>query len=295
MGSTVTTRGIYIRDTIRCYLPDQDITAPWWASRAEEWWTLCANQPWWMGGFIWTGFDYRGEPTPFTWPNINSHFGVMDMCGFPKNLYYYYKSWWSDQDVIHISPHWNATEKGKAGDTAEVWVNSNADEVELFLNEKSCGTRQMPRNGHLRWRLPYEPGTLKAVGTREGRTMESRVETTGIPVSLRLISDRRALKADGRDATVVNLQALDGDGREVPDAANLVTFTLTGSGRILGAGNGDPSSHEPDQTLTNQIARKMFNGKCQLIIQTGYEVGLVKVSASSEGIMTETISIPVIR
>ncbi|HTM91163.1 MAG TPA: glycoside hydrolase family 2 TIM barrel-domain containing protein, partial [Flavisolibacter sp.] len=113
MGSTVTTRGIYVKDSINAYVPDQDITAPWWASTAEAWWTLAAPNDFWLGGFVWTGFDYRGEPTPYQWPNINSHFGIMDMCGFPKNIYYYYQSWWSDKDVLHISPHWNW--KGKEG------------------------------------------------------------------------------------------------------------------------------------------------------------------------------------
>ena len=110
MGSTVTTRGIYEKDSIRGYVPDQDITAPWWASTAETWSLLAEPNNYWMGGFVWTGFDYRGEPTPFHWPNINSHFGVMDMCGFPKNIYYYYQSWWTDKDVLHILNFSNISE-----------------------------------------------------------------------------------------------------------------------------------------------------------------------------------------
>ena len=113
MGSTVTTRGIYEKDTVKGYVPDEDVTAPWWANTAEQWWPMAANDSWYMGGFVWTGFDYRGEPTPYQWPNISSHFGVMDMCGFPKNIYYYYQSWWTNDDVLHISPHWNW--KGKEG------------------------------------------------------------------------------------------------------------------------------------------------------------------------------------
>ncbi|RYZ45587.1 MAG: glycoside hydrolase family 2 protein, partial [Sphingobacteriales bacterium] len=163
MGSTVTTRGIYEKDSIRGYLPDQDITAPWWASRAEEWWPLAAENPYWTGGFVWTGFDYRGEPTPFEWPNVNSHFGIMDVCGFPKNIYYYYQSWWTDKDVLHISPHWNFNNQDKRGKPIDVWVNSNADNVELFLNGKSQGKKDMPRNGHLQWKVNYEPGKLEAV------------------------------------------------------------------------------------------------------------------------------------
>src|SRR5258708_15282595 len=144
MGSTVTTRGIYEKDSIRGYVPDQDITAMWWSSKAEDWWTLAATNNFWLGGFVWTGLDYRGEPTPYKWPNINSHFGIMDMCGFPKNIYYYYQSWWTNKDVLHIAPHWNlpagqAGSKGKEGQPIDVWVYSNADNAELFLNGKSLG------------------------------------------------------------------------------------------------------------------------------------------------------------
>jgi beta-galactosidase len=139
MGSTVTTRGEYVKDTVRGYVPDQDITAPWWASTAETWWKLAAENDFWLGGFVWTGFDYRGEPTPYQWPNINSHFGIMDMCGFPKNIYYYYQSWWTNKDVLHISPHWNWRGKGPGwnkpvGDSIDVWVNTNADNVESIMN-----------------------------------------------------------------------------------------------------------------------------------------------------------------
>jgi beta-galactosidase len=161
MGSTVTTRGIYEKDSVRGYLPDEDIISPPWASTAETWWLLAAVNRYWMGGFVWTGFDYRGEPTPYEWPNINSHFGVMDMCGFPKNLYYYYQSWWTDKDVLHISPHWNWG--NRRGKPIDVWVNSNADDAELFLNGKSLGKKDMPRNGHLQWSVNYEPGVLSAV------------------------------------------------------------------------------------------------------------------------------------
>ena len=174
MGSTVTTRGIYAKDSTAGYLPDQDITAPWWASTAEAWWPLAAENKWMLGGFIWTGFDYRGEPTPFRWPNINSHFGIMDMCGFPKNIYYYYQSWWSDKDVLHISPHWNW--KGKEGQPIDVWVNTNADNVELFLNGKSLGKKDMPRNSHLKWSVPYEPGKLEAIAYKKGRKLAAKVE-----------------------------------------------------------------------------------------------------------------------
>lgn len=283
MGSTVTSRGMYEKDSIRGYLPDQDITAPWWASKAEDWWVLAAENPYWMGGFIWTGFDYRGEPTPFKWPNINSHFGIMDMCGFPKNLYYYYQSWWTDKDVLHISPHWNW--KGKEGQPIDVWVNTNAENVELFLNGKSLGKKDMPRNSHLKWSVPYAPGILKAIAYKKGRKLEASVETTGEPVEIILTPYRTTIEANGTDVCVINVTVLDKQGREVPDANNLIKFKYTGDGKIIGVGNGDPSSHEPDKYLVDSLwQRKLFNGKCQVILQSDKSVDKIHFEATAEGL-----------
>jgi len=291
MGSTVTTRGIYEKDTVRCYVPDQDIMAPWWASLAEYWWSIAATRDWFMGGFIWTGFDYRGEPTPFGWPNINSHFGIMDMCGFPKNIYYYYQSWWTDLDVLHISPHWNWP--GREGDTIDVWVNSNAGEVELILNGNSLGKKKMQPNSHLKWKVVYEPGVLEAVASKEGRIFRSRVETTGNPYRVVLSPDRVQLIADGKDATVINVSVLDKDGREVPDANNLIQFSIAGEGRIIGVGNGDPSSHEPDRVLDGKYQRHLFSGKCQVILQSDKKEGRIELAASSEGLTGDVAAIRV--
>lgn len=282
MGSTVTTRGIYELDTAKGYVPDQDITAPWWAARAEEWWPLAAENPFWMGGFVWTGFDYRGEPTPFSWPNINSHFGIMDMCGFPKNIYYYYQSWWSDKDVLHISPHWN--HKGKEGQAVDVWVNSNADNVELFLNGKSLGKKDMPRNGHLQWSVKYEPGVVEAVAFKGARKVLSKVETTGAPAEVVVTPYKTTMLADGRDATVINISIIDRQGRDVPDADNLVRFSIKGDARIIGVGNGDPSSHEQDRYSDTAAQRHAFNGRCQVIVLAGKTPGSIKFEAKSEGL-----------
>lgn len=289
MGSTVTTRGIYEKDTIRGYVPDQDITAPWWASTAETWWTLAAPNDFWLGGFVWTGFDYRGEPTPYQWPNINSHFGIMDMCGFPKNIYYYYQSWWTDKDVLHISPHWNFREKGPGwnkpvGDSIDVWVNTNADNVELFLNGKSKGKKDMPRNSHLKWTINYEPGKLEAVAYKKGKRLTSKVETTGLPVEVVVTPYKTTILADGKDATVVNVTVLDREGREVPGADNMISFEIEGPGKIIGVGNGDPSSHEPDKCMDGAWQRRLFNGKCQVIIQAGKETGMIKFNAKATGL-----------
>ena len=285
MGSTVTTRGEVRTDSIRGYLPDQDITAPWWASTAETWWKLAAPNDFWLGGFIWTGFDYRGEPTPFKWPNINSHFGVMDVCGFPKNIYYYYKSWWTDKDVLHISPHWNhEIVWGKPVPMIEVWVNSNADNVELFLNGKSQGKKEMPRNGHLKWPVSYEPGKLEAVAFKKGKKLTAKVETTGTPTEVVMTPYKTTMMADGTDVTIVNISVVDREGREVPDANNMIRFEWEGDAKIIGVGNGDPSSHEPDKCADGAWQRSLFNGKCQVIIQSGTAPGIIHVDAKAAGL-----------
>ena len=289
MGSTVTTRGVLEKDSIRAYVPDQDITAPWWASTAETWWKLAATNDYWLGGFVWTGFDYRGEPTPYEWPNINSHFGILDMCGFPKNIYYYYQSWWKDKDVLHISPHWNLPGKragwqDKQGKPVEVLVNSNADDVELFLNGKSLGKKDMPRNGHLNWTVNYEPGTLSAVAYKKGKKLTAKVETTGLPTEVVMTPYKTTMLADGTDVSVINISVVDKEGREVPDADNLIKFSIKGPGKIIGVGNGDPSSHEPDKCADGMWQRTLFNGKCQVLVQAGTTPGMISFDASATGL-----------
>ncbi len=289
MGSTVTTRGVYEKDSIKAYLPDQDITAPWWASRGEAWWKVAAVNNYWIGGFVWTGFDYRGEPTPFKWPNINSHFGIMDVCGFPKNIYYYYQSWWTDKDVLHISPHWNW--KGKEGNPIDVWVNSNADNVELFLNGKSLGKKDMPRNGHLQWSVNYEPGKLEAIAFKKGKKLTSSVETTNLPAKLLLVPSKMRLIADGKDVSVINITVIDKEGREVPDANKMIDFKLFGDAKIIGVGNGDPSSHQADFCKDGKWQRSSFNGKCQVIIQAGKTKGKHRFEAILDGLYLTTLDL----
>ena len=266
VASTVSTRGIYKTDTVNAYVPDYDSVAPPWASTAEYWWRIAATREWFMGGFAWTGFDYRGEPTPFSWPDINSHFGIMDMCGFPKTVYYYYQSWWTDKDVLHIAPDWNF--KGRDGQPVPVWVNTNADNVELFLNGHSLGKKDMPRNGHLEWMVKYVPGKLEAVAWKKGKKLTTFVETTGNPYSIVIQPSGQKLQADGADAMVFNVSVADRQGREVPDAQNLLHFSVAGSAAIIGVGNGDPSSHEPDQYANDDWQRHLFNGRAQVIVQS---------------------------
>jgi len=300
MGSTVTTRGIYVKDSIRAYLPDEDLNAPWWANTAEQWWALAADKSYWLGGYIWTGFDYRGEPTPYSWPNISSHFGVMDICGFPKNIYYYYKSWFTDDDVLHLSPHWNW--KGKEGENIPVWVNTNADEVELFLNKKSLGKKTMARNSHLEWSVPYEAGRLEAIATKKGKRLTSFVETTGDPHEVIVTPYKTTMNADGSESTVVNISVVDRQGREVPDAGNLIRFRATGDLHIIGVGNGDPSSHEADNStidpnlppIDSIAQRHLFNGHCQVILQSGTRPGMTHFIAEADGLQSGSTDISLI-
>jgi beta-galactosidase len=245
-GSTVSTRGIYTNDAVRGYVSSYDLNEQPWSTTAERWWSYFADRPWLSGGFTWTGFDYRGEPTPYGWPCINSHFGVMDMCGFPKDLYYYYQSWWTDRPVLHLFPHWNWP--GQAGQAIDVWCFSNCKQVELFLNGKSLGRKTMKPNSHLDWMVNYEPGTLSAKGydANDKLITETKVETTGAPAAVQLEPDRATINADGEDVSVITVSVRDAQNRVVPVATNLVDFDLEGPGKILGVGNGDPSCHEPD-------------------------------------------------
>ena len=238
MASALSTRGEYVNDTIKGYVSDFDLNAPSWGDITEDWWKLFDARKWLAGGFVWTGFDYRGEPTPYRWPCINSHFGIMDVCGFPKNNYYYYQSWWSDKDVLHIFPHWNW--KGKEGQPVNVWCYSNCENVELFLNGKSLGKKSMEKDFHLEWNVPYEPGTLEARGVRNGKLITAKIETTGEPATIQLTPDRTVINADGEDVSVISVTALNSEGREVPVADNLIHFELNGAGKIIGVGNGDP-------------------------------------------------------
>ncbi|MBN2576022.1 MAG: DUF4982 domain-containing protein [Deltaproteobacteria bacterium] len=245
-GSTVATRGIYSNDKERGYVSAYDDNVTSWSTTAKQWWSFFAARPWLSGGFVWTGFDYRGEPTPYHWPCISSHFGVLDTCGFPKDNFWNYRSWWTEAPVLHLLPHWNWP--GREGQTLDVRALSNCDEVEVFLDGRSLGRKAMKPASELAWQVAYRPGTLSAKGYRAGRIVaETKVETTGAPAALRLSADRNTIAADGQDVAVVTVSAVDAQGRTVPVAQDPVAFQLAGPGRIIGVGNGDPSSHEPDK------------------------------------------------
>ena len=249
-ASTFSTRGIYVEDRDHQHLTAYDVNKPDWGATAEESWSHYAARPYVGGQFQWTGFDYRGEETPFYWPAISSQFGILDLCGFPKDNFYYYQAWWSDHPVLHLFPHWNWP--GREGQEIDVWVHSNCEEVELFLNGQSQGRKTMQRNSHLEWKIKYAPGILLARGYNGGKeVLTDQVETTGEPVAIQLEPHRATIKADGEDVSVITVLVNDAQGRKVPAAGNLITFTINGPGKIIGVGNGDPSSHEPDQYVEN--------------------------------------------
>ena len=245
-----------------------------WSELAEEWWTFYATREWVAGGFAWTGFDYRGEPTPYGWPSINSNFGIVDMCGFPKDNFFYYKAWWTKEPVLHLFPHWNW--EGREGDEIPVWVHSNLDEVELLLNGKSLGRQKVPRLGHVEWKVRYEPGTIEAHGWKDGKLLlTEKRETTGPAVALRLEADRTEIDADGEDIVTLTVSAVDSQGRAVPTADVLVDFKVTGDGALIGVGNGDSNCQESDK----EPHRSLFNGLAQAIVQSTKMAGSIQVDA----------------
>ncbi|MFO1475837.1 MAG: beta-galactosidase GalA [Verrucomicrobiota bacterium] len=244
--TTQGTRGIYVDDRPKAHLSPQEHGDS--GANCEVGWKFYAARPYLAGLFYWTGFDYRGESTPFGYPAIGSQFGLLDTCGFPKDSAYYLKSWWTGAPLVHAYPHWNWPDR--AGKEIDVRVFSNCEEVELLLNGRSAGRKAMERNGHLDWKIVYEPGTLLVRGYNAGKTAaEDRIETTGAPAAVRLSPDRAAIRADREDATPVAVEILDAQGRVVPVAGNQVAFEIEGQGRIIGVGNGDPSCHEPDRCV----------------------------------------------
>ncbi|WP_374274653.1 beta-galactosidase GalA [Brevundimonas sp.] len=284
-GSTVQTRGEYVRDDARHIVPAYDTEHPWWASTAEEWWTIAAERPYIAGGFIWTGFDYRGEPTPFNrWPSVASYFGAMDSCGFPKDNYWFYRAWWRPEPLVHLFPHWDWPER--RGETIPVWVHANVDRVELVVNGQSMGMKDVVPNRHLAWAVPYQPGWIEARGWKDGRALPPvRRETTGAPARLALSADRERLNADGQDVAMLAVSVLDARGRFSPRANEQVTFEIEGPARVIGVGNGDPVSHEADRAAT----RLTFNGLAQAIVQTERRGGAITVTARAPGLRAATV------
>jgi beta-galactosidase len=277
--SAVGTRGIYVTDYDKGYVGSYDPYTTTGRASAEGWWSFCNARPWLAGGFVWTGFDYRGEPSPNGWPNISSQYGIIDTCGFPKDTFYYYQSWWTEKTVLHLFPHWNWP--GMEGKQIAVWVYTNVEKVELFLNDESLGAGEVKKDGHLVWNVGYVPGVLEARGFKDGELVTTiRRETTGAPATLAIYADRAEIAADGEDVAMFAVEVRDARGRIVPITDNLVTFKVIGSGKLIGVGNGDPTNQESDKSSS----RKAFGGRCMAIVQSTKLADNITVEATSPGL-----------
>lgn len=300
--SALATRGSYDMpsDSVRCWpirwdLPfttgNSDNTcsaydncrAPW-GSTHEETWKIIKQHDFLSGMYIWTGFDYLGEPTPYGWPSRSSYFGIFDLAGFPKDAFYMYQSEWTNKPVLHIFPHWN----WKNGDTIDIWAYSSNPDVELFLNGSSLGKKtKQPGEFHLSWRIPFVAGTLKAVGGSGKNTLTKEIVTAGKPAKIVFSADRNAIKADGYDLSFITVKITDMQGNIVPYADNMVNFSIAGNGSIVGVDNGCQTSHEPFKANH----RKAFNGLCLAVIQSTNKSGEITIRAKSEGLEEASIQI----
>lgn len=283
--SALETRGIYDipSDSIRRW-SDEDkqpmntdftvsaydnVSTPW-GSTHEETWKIIKKYDFLSGMFIWTGFDYLGEPTPYTWPARSSYFGIVDLAGFPKDVYFMYQSEWTNKPVLHLLPHWN----WEPGKTVDVWAYyNNADEVELYLNGKSLGVKKKQADDlHVMWHVKYEPGILRAVSRKNGvEVLSTEVKTAGVPTSIQLSVDKWILKAGDADLAFITAKLLDKEGNLVPFAKKKITFKVTGNAFIAGVDNGDPTSHEPFKA----DCRYTFNGLALAVIQARQQRGPV--------------------
>lgn len=277
-ASTVTTRGIYKTEASKGFHQAYDRDHPGWGSTAQAWMRYVDARKYIAGAFVWTGFDYGGESVAHYWPGVVSHFGILDYCGFPKDAFWYYKAWWTDEPVLHILPHWN----GIGADSVDVHLYTNMDEAELFLNGKSLGKKQIDKYDIPAWRVKYVPGKLLAKGKKNGKTYTGMQETTGKPASLQLINETgSAIQSDGNDIAIITVKVLDAKGRVVPTAENDIHFEIR-NGKILGVGNGHPSSHEPDVFPEgSEVLRNAFGGYAQVILtgdRSGQPIELTAIS-----------------
>lgn len=303
VGSEETTgcgaRGVYFDDHARGYMtainrhphgPDSLYNC------IERGWKFYDERPWLGGLFYWTGFDYRGESNPMVFPATNSQFGVLDYCGFPKDEAYYLKAWWTDEPVLHLLPHWNL--QGHEGETIDLWAYSNCDEVELFVNGKKMGRKLMPKNGHLEWKVVYQPGQVKAVGYKNGKkVIVKKVETTGDATAIALSADRVTIASDNQDVAVCKVELKDKKGRFVPTACQDLKITVDGPIRILGVGNGDPAYQATERPVDSEARTyevKTFNGLAQILLQSTHESGTATLSVEGDNLKRMTLSVEVL-
>lgn len=263
-----------------------DHVAAYWGSSHEATWKLIKKYDFLSGLFVWSGFDFLGEPVPYAWPARSAYYGIVDLAGFPKDVYYMYQSEWTNTPVLHIFPHWNWTR----GQLVDVWAYYNqADEVELFLNGRSLGTRKkQDEDLHVMWRVPFEPGKLVAISRKNGKTLlEKELRTAEKPARLQLTADRNIIHADGKDLSFITVEVQDSTGQSVPDAVNDIQFEVKGNAKIAAVDNGSQSSHE----LFQSSHRKAYNGKALLIIRAEKTPGIVHIRASAAGMLPAEITI----
>lgn len=289
-ASTLTTRGIYKTEAEKGFHQSYDRDHPDWGATAQRWMKFVDERKFLAGAFVWTGFDYGGESVAHYWPGVVSHFGILDYCGFPKDAFWYYKAWWTDEPVLHVLPHWN----GLGTDSVDVHVYTNMEQVELIVNGKSQGKQQVAKYDIPAWRVKYVPGSVKVKGWKNGKKYIQTVETTGEPVALQLLDESmHKVKVDTRDVAVVTVKVLDKKGRLIPTAENKIQFNVT-NGRILGVGNGHPSSHEADVFEDKQNAyRNAFGGYAQLLVASDGSGKPILIKATSDGLKASELHIEV--
>ncbi len=278
--SAFMTRGEYANDEKRNVVSSYDTEFAAWGHSHREAWQLIAERPFLAGGFVWTGFDYRGEPQRLSWPSISSVFGIMDTCGFAKTAFHIHQAEWiKDRPVLALAPHWNWA--GREGEPLRVVAMTNADEVALFLNGEPLGRKPKPAFDFIEWSVPYAPGRIEAVAYKAGTEIaRTHVETTGDPAAIHLVPDRDWLNGDGLDAQPITVSVVDAMGRLVPDAENAITFTLDGPAENIGHGNGDHNCHDPEKGPV----RRVFRGLAQLIIRSKAASGQATIRAEASGL-----------
>ena len=284
------TRGAFESDPKAQVMATYDEEPSSFGTTHRKAWRAVAERPFVAGGFIWTGLDYRGEPTPYEWPSVNSFFGAMDLCAFPKTAFWIHQAHWiKDRPIIKVVPHWNWA--GREGLAVKVMVATNAPRVRLLLNGKPVGERDVDPIDMVSFEVPYAPGRLEAVALRNGNELaRDAVETSGAPARLVLTPDRSTLAGDGRDAVPVTVSVVDAQGRPVPTADTPMRFEVSGVGSLIGVGNGDPNSHASEKAPERQL----FNGLAQVILQTrrGGQ-GALTLRATSPGLESALLSLDV--
>lgn len=265
----------------------------WGADRTDGTLIEIRKNPWVAGQFAWTGFDYIGECFPFPWPARNGLFGIIDMVGFPKDSYYAYQSDWTDKPMVHLVPqNWNWMQF--SGKPIPVWVYSNCDEVELFLNNASLGVKKINRTEslHAEWNVPYKPGELKAVARKGGKIVATQIIRTAEEAArLELSADRMEIAADGSDLSFIEVKLVDENGVFCPDADLMVQVKVEGNGELLGVGNGSALNHSP--FTGSQV--QTFYGLCRVIVKSTRKDGAIKVSVSADGVEAAQVEIKTLR